>query len=104
MLTPAPFGTNDLIEIEVMEFRASARVRFVDGDKIHVALEQGGYIPWLSEPVQVRRSGDAAARCWDAQILHAGGVTLLLEVLGKTPTSSSRLPYDTLNDEIELQS
>jgi hypothetical protein len=97
------FTTNDVVEIETLQIRAFARVRNVDGDRIHVALERGGYLPWIDDPVLVRLAGDTSSPGIDARILHAGGVTALLELFEVAPAaaSSDRLPdpRDTMTDE-----
>jgi hypothetical protein len=92
------FGNGDLVEVEVGSFRALARVRDVDGETIHVALEQGGYLPWIDDLARVRRFGDAAKRAFDGRILHSCASTAMIEVLGRAPTSSERMLRDTLPD------
>src|SRR5262245_11515748 len=94
-----PFTNNQIVEIASSQFRALARVRNIEGDRLHVAIERGGYLPWSDEPVLVRHLGDTAGV--DARILHAAGVTALIELLVVTPASTDRLPNvrDTLTDE-----
>lgn len=100
-LLKMPFAINEVIEIEASQFRAIARVRNVQGDRIHVALEQG-YLPWIDDPVLVRRLGESPTIGVDARILQASGTTALLELLEvRASASSDRLPQirDTTTDE-----
>ena len=84
------FGNGDLIEIDAAPYRARARVRGIDGVKIHIAFEQGGYLPWSDDVIRVRRCTDDASPSWDAKILHTSTATALIEVIGQTPIE--RLP------------
>lgn len=92
------FGNGDLLEVEVGSFHAVARVRSVDGHTLHVALERGGYLPWIDELARVRRFGDAPKHSFDGRILHSTAATALIELLGRAPTSSERLLRDTIPD------
>jgi hypothetical protein len=87
------FSTNDIVEIETSQYRAVARVRNVDGDRLHVALDPGGYLPWVDDPVLVRPAADPSIVI-DARILHAGGVTALIELIdiADAAGSTDRLP------------
>ena len=87
------FSTNDVVEIETSQYRAVARVRNVDGDRLHVALDPGGYLPWVDDPVLVRPAADPSIVI-DARILHAGGVTALIELIdiADAANSTDRLP------------
>lgn len=88
----AVFGNGDLVEVDTTTFCALARVRLVDGRKLHVALEQGGYLPWVDSPVQVRLFQDAAAVSHTARILHCGSVTALLELDAPEASEGSAAP------------
>lgn len=73
----------DLVEIDVAEMRAVARVRAVAGRRLHLALEPGGYVPWVDGPVWVRRVGELERRA--GRILHASSVTVSLELDEERP-------------------
>jgi hypothetical protein len=90
------FSNNDLLEIETAQYRALARVRNIDGDRLHVALEQGAYLPWIDDPVLVRPASNPSIVI-DARILHAGGVTALIELIDivDAANSTDRLPAVT---------
>jgi hypothetical protein len=83
------FGNGDLIEIDAAPYSAKARIRGIDskegGVKLHVAFEQGGYLPWSDDPIRVRRCADGGGPSFDARILHTSTATALIEILGQTP-------------------
>ncbi len=79
------FGNGDLIEIDAAPYRALARVRGIDGVKLHIAFEQGGYLPWIDDPIRIRRCTEEPGPSFDAKILHTSTATALIEVLGQTP-------------------
>jgi hypothetical protein len=87
------FGNGDLVELDVGNIRALARVRLFEGTKMHLALEQGQYCPWVSDPLQIRHFGDAS-RGATARIVHTGGVTVTLELLGPGRERLDTLPLD----------
>jgi hypothetical protein len=74
-----PLGNGDLVEIDADTVSALARVRAIDGARLHVAIERGGYVPWV-DTVQVRRFGDAPESGRTARLLHAGNTTAWLEL------------------------
>jgi len=82
------FAINEIVEIECSQFRATARVRNVEGDRIHVALDSG-YLPWTDDPVSVRRAGESPAANIDARIVHVSGTTALLEIIEISAAASS---------------
>jgi hypothetical protein len=93
------FAIHEMIEVEMMTFHALARVRAVDGDRLHVALEPGSYLPWIDAPALVR--GPGALEGVDARVLRACMTTALLElrppgVMSGPPPPESR---DTQTDE-----
>ncbi|HEY8073908.1 MAG TPA: hypothetical protein VIF62_07360 [Labilithrix sp.] len=69
------------MQLDVGDIRALARVRLYEGTKMHLALEQGEYCPWVGEPLELRRFGDARELGCLARIVHTGGVTVTLELL-----------------------
>lgn len=93
------FAINEVIEIESSQFRVTARVRNVEGERLHVAIERGGYLPWTDEPVIVRRVGEAAPAGVDARVLHAAGTTALIELIVVVATSSEG-PLATARDTL----
>ncbi len=82
----------DLVEVDAANLVALARVRSIDGDRMHLALEQGGFVQWTDEVVRVRRHGDVADRSWDARVTYSGASTVTLDVLGPTPRRSLVVP------------
>ncbi len=92
MVVERAFGNGDLVELDVGNIRALARVRLNDGKRMHLALEPGQYCPWVSDPLQIRHFGDGPGRGSVARIVHCGGATVTLEIIG----SGSREPADTL--------
>lgn len=86
----------DLVEIDAANLVAIARVRSIEGDRMHLALEQGGFVQWTDETVFVRRCGGAGAS-WDARITYAGASTVTLEVVGRS-SRPSPTPLDTERD------
>lgn len=88
----------ELVEIDAANVVALARVRSIDCDRMHLALEQGGFVPWVEEAILVRRFGDASLS-WDARVTYSGASTVTLEMLGRTPARSSvPQPLDTERD------
>ncbi len=92
MVTGA-FANGDLVELDIGDIHALARVRLFEGTKMHLALEQGQYCPWVSEPLQLRRFGDGPQHGCLARIVHTGGVTVTLELLPGRPKLDT-LPLD----------
>ena len=95
------FRNGDLVEVETISVRAVARVREagVDG-RLHIAFEQGEYMPWVDTDVQIRQFGNDPSRSSTARILHAGSTTALLQLITvvNVPREPElmRAPYDTL--------
>lgn len=89
------FGNNEVVEIETSQYRAIARVRNIQGDRIHVAVESG-YLPWIDDPVNVRSANAPNSAGFDARIVHASGSTALIEILDEVEspavTSTARMP------------
>ena len=82
------FGNGDLIEIDAAPYHAKARIRGITNEgalKLHVAFEQGGYLPWSDDTIRIRRCSDDSAPSFDARILHTSTATALIEVIGQTP-------------------
>lgn len=80
--TPQSFAIGDLVEIDVANVRALARVRESSGDgRLHLALEVGQYLPWVDEVVLIRHFGNDPTRSCTAKILHAGATSALLQIL-----------------------
>jgi len=76
------FANGDLVEIDVANVRAVARVRESSGEgRLHLALEVGEYLPWVDDAVLIRHFGNDPARSCTAKILHAGASTALLQIL-----------------------
>jgi hypothetical protein len=88
------FGNGDLVELDVGNIRALARVRLFEGTRMHLALEQGQYCPWVADPLQIRHFGDSCGRGATARIIHTGGVTVTLELLGPARVRMDTLPLD----------
>jgi hypothetical protein len=88
-------GNGELVQVDAPNIVALGRVRAVDGDRVHVALEQGGFLPWIEDAVQLRRFGDGTDRAWDMRIVHCGTATATLEVIGRSqpaPGAAPRIP------------
>lgn len=83
--------TGDLVEVLAANILSLARVRSIDGDRVHLALEQGGFVPWVEESVLVRRCADEAER-WDARVVYSGASTVTLEMLGRSPAPPPSIP------------
>lgn len=92
----------DLVEVDAANIVALARVRSIDGDRLHLALEQGGFVPWVEEAIVVRRFGDAD-RGWEARVTYSGASTVTLEVLGPSRGRSPSVP-EPLDTERDLGS
>lgn len=92
MVAEVTFGNGDLVELDVGNIRALARVRLFEGTRMHLALEQGQYCPWVGDPMQVRHYGEASGAT--ARIVHTGGVTVTLELLGPGRAKMDTLPLD----------
>ncbi len=84
MVTGA-FANGDLVQLDIGDIRALARVRLFEGTRMHLALEQGQYCPWVAEPLQLRHLGAGAQQTCLARIVHTGGVTVTLELLPGRP-------------------
>lgn len=80
-MTAADFNTGDLVMVDAGNIEAIARVRSSQDDRIHIALEQGAFLPWTAEPVTVRRCNDLTARVHLARIVHASSATATLEMI-----------------------
>lgn len=87
-----PFANGDLVEVDTENVRALARIRRAEHSRIHIALEQGQYLPWVEEPVLLRRRGDAPERATIARIVHTSSSAATLEVIA----GGARGPSDTL--------
>lgn len=87
-----PFANGELVEVDTENVCAIARVRSSDRGRVHVALEQGQYLPWVEGPVQLRRRGDAADRSTIVRIVHTSSSSATLEVIA----GPHRVPSDTL--------
>lgn len=81
MVTATDFTTGDLVMVDAGNIEAIARVRSSSGDRLHIALEQGAFLPWTGDPVTVRRCNDLNARSHAARIVHASGATATLEMI-----------------------
>ncbi len=95
------FRNGDLVEIETISVRAVARIREAGTDgRLHVAFEQGEYMPWVDTDVQIRQFGNDPSRSCTARILHAGSTTALLQLITVIETRREpepvRAPYDTI--------
>jgi hypothetical protein len=80
-MTTADFTIGDLVMVDAGNIESLARVRSTSGGRVHIALEQGAFLPWTEEPVTVRRCNDLTARTHPARILHASTATATLEML-----------------------
>lgn len=92
----APFALNDVVEVDVGDLCARARVREASGGRLHLALEAGAYLPWVDEIVYVRHVGVAPERALVARIVHAGTSTALLQlsqINGASAGDSSEVVY-----------
>jgi hypothetical protein len=94
------FATHELIEIDMTSFHAIARVRDIDGARLHVALEPGSYLPWIDAPAFVRRT-DSNDEPIEARIISATMTTALLELRLPAPTAAPPQgpSRDTVTDE-----
>jgi hypothetical protein len=81
VMTTTDFTIGDLVMIDTGNIESLARVRDCADDRIHIALEQGHFLPWTGEPVTVRRCNDLMAQTHVARIVHASSVTATLEMV-----------------------
>ena len=90
------FTIGDLVMVDTGNIESIARVRSATGDRLHIALEQGHFLPWAAEPVTVRRCNDLTARVHLARIVHASTATATLEMVPQpndTERDIARRPY-----------
>lgn len=80
-MTTTDLTLGDLVMIDAGNIESLARVRSCSNDRIHIALEQGQFLPWTDEPVTVRRCNDLMARTQTARVVHASGATATLEMV-----------------------
>ena len=90
--TRRPFANGDLVQIETSNVRAFARVRSVEQGRVHIALEQGEYLPWVEEPVTIRRSSDRLEQSSIARVVHTSSASATLELLGASRGAMDTLP------------
>lgn len=96
------FRNGDLVEVETGTVRAVARIREAGNDgRLHIAFEQGEYMPWVDTDVQIRHFGNDPSRSSTARILHAGSTTALLQLItialdAPREPEPMRSPFDTL--------
>lgn len=91
------FSNNDVIEIACGQFLATARVRNVDHERLHVAIEHG-YLPWTDDPIFIRLVSDPSVVV-EARILHVSGVTAHLEIKASS-TARMAAFRDTQTNEV----
>lgn len=92
VMTAPDFTIGDLVIVDTGNIESLARVRSCTGDRIHIALEQGQFLPWMEEPVTVRRCNDLTARTRTARIVHASSATATLEMIPE-PNDTERDVY-----------
>jgi hypothetical protein len=80
-MTATDFTIGDLVMIDAGNIETLARVRSCSNDRVHIALEQGQFLPWTDDPVTMRRCNDLMARTHSARVVHASGATATLEML-----------------------
>jgi hypothetical protein len=80
-MTTTDFTIGDLVMIDAGNIESLARVRSCAEGRVHIALEQGQFLPWTDDPVRVRRCNDLMARVRSARVVHASGVTATLELI-----------------------
>jgi hypothetical protein len=80
-MTTTDFTIGDLVMIDAGTIESLARVRSCSQERVHIALEQGQFLPWTDAPVSVRRCNDLMARAHAARVVHASGVTATLEII-----------------------
>ena len=80
-MTATDFTIGDLVMVDAGNIESIARVRSCTNDRLHIALEQGQFLPWTGEPVTVRRCNDLTARTRSAKIIHASTATATLEMI-----------------------
>lgn len=80
-MTAPDFTIGDLVMVDTGNIESLARVRSCANDRVHIALEQGQFLPWTEAPVTVRRCNDLMARTQSARIVHASNATATLEML-----------------------
>lgn len=80
-MTATDFTIGDLVMIDAGNIESLARVRSRTEERVHIALEQGQFLPWTDAPVSIRRCNDLMARAHSARVVHASGVTATLEMI-----------------------
>lgn len=80
-MTAPDFTIGDLVMVDAGNIESIARVRSCANERVHIALEQGQFLPWTDEPVSIRRCNDLMARTHAARVVHASGVTATLEMI-----------------------
>jgi hypothetical protein len=80
-MTATDFTIGDLVMVDTGNIESIARVRSTSDGRLHIALEQGQFLPWTGEPVTVRRCNDLTARTHTARIIHASTATATLEMI-----------------------
>jgi hypothetical protein len=80
-MTAADFTIGDLVMIDAGNIESLARVRSRTEERVHIALEQGQFLPWTDVPVTMRRCNDLMARVHSARVVHASGTTATLEMI-----------------------
>jgi hypothetical protein len=80
-MTDTDFMLGDLVMIDAGNIESIARVRAASDDRLHIALEQGQFLPWTEEAVTIRRCNDLTARVHLARIVHASTATATLEMV-----------------------
>lgn len=91
-------SNNDVVEIETAQLRVLARVRNVQGERIYVAIERGGYLPWTDTLVLIRAATGTSPGV-EARIVHASGSTALLELLPGPATAEGSAPQLDARDK-----
>lgn len=83
-MTAPDFTIGDLVMVDAGNIESLARVRSCSTNRVHLALEQGHFLPWAEQPVTIRRCNDLMARTHAARIVHASNATATLEMIPET--------------------
>ena len=92
VMTAPDFTIGDLVMVDTGNIESLARVRSCSDDRLHIALEQGHFLPWTEQPVTIRRCNDLMARAHSARIVHASNATATLEMIPE-PNDTERDVY-----------